>query len=275
MNIVIHYNFDKDKDFEKTSFVAKRLEEVGFEVFFDCEKSGYKMASEEDYYNMDCLVVLGGDGTVLKMAGISAKYDLPILGINIGNLGFLTTFEYSEVEKAIEALIGWNFVVEERKMIQTVLGNKKYLALNDIVVSRGIENSPYGRIVSLSVYSGDYKLDDLVADGVILSTPTGSTAYSLSSGGPILEPTLSGIVMTPICSHALHNRPMVLKDQDIIRVVVDKAIVPCNLFVDGQLVGKVYEGVELEITKAKEVVKLLKPKGENFYNRLYRKLIRG
>lgn len=274
MNIVIHYNLDKDKDFEKTAYVAKRLQAEGFGVFFDAFVPEYDLISEEKYRDMDCFVILGGDGTVLSKASVAAKYDLPILGINIGNLGFLTTFDYERVDDAIEALLGWNFVIEERSMIETTFEKERYIALNDIVLSRGVENSPYGRIASISVYAGDSKVDDLTSDGVIVSTPTGSTAYSLSAGGPILDPLLNAILLTPICSHALHNRPIVLSDDESVRVLVTKALVPCNLVIDGQNVAKVFEGDELEIIKAKEKVKLLKPKGENFYKRLYGKLTR-
>ncbi|MEG1519554.1 MAG: NAD(+)/NADH kinase, partial [Clostridia bacterium] len=208
----------------------------------------------------------------LSACKLALEADVAILGINIGNLGFLTSFEFANIDDAIEALLGWNFVVEERAVIETAVASEVFYALNDIVVSRGNENSPYGHIASYSAFANDNLIDNFISDGIIVSTSTGSTAYSLSAGGPIVEPSVDVIVITPICSHSLHNRPICVNGKSEVVVEVKKAISPCNILVDGDIVGRLREGEALMVRKSKKTVKLLKPKGENFYKRLYSKL---
>lgn len=273
MKVGIHYNLDKDRDFSKTGQVVEKLLSNDIDVYFTSEVFEFKVvgrdiATEE----LDCLIVLGGDGTILSACKIAIEYDIAILGINIGHLGFLTSFEFSDIDDAIEALLGWNFVVEERSVLETAVASEVFYALNDIIVSRGLENSPFGRIASYSAYANDNLIDNFVADGIIVATPTGSTAYSLSAGGPIVEPSVDAIIVTPICSHSLHNRPICVNGKSEVIVEVKKAILPCNITVDGDIVGKLREGEALLVRKSKMTVKLLKPKGENFYNRLYTKL---
>lgn len=275
MKAIIHYNDDKDIDLKKTREIADKLLNKGVDVLFDCPTLNYKTATESDYKSADVLIVLGGDGTVLGQSKTAAKYDLPIFGINIGNLGFLTSCDYKNADKGLESLLNGEYKLEERNFIQAVFKKRKYLALNDVVLSRGIENSPYGRVAQVEAYANDSIIDRYKADGVIVSTPTGSTAYSLSAGGPVLSPNVEALLLTPLASHSLHNRPMCIAKTEVITLKVCATHVPCVLAVDGQTVARVEEEEEVKIKLSRKSVKLIKPKNESFYDKLYEKLIKG
>ncbi len=273
MKLGIYYNTDKDIDFEKTSSVITKLHRAGIEYFFFAPTYDYKVVGEDvSLDELDCLLVLGGDGTVLRASKVVLDEDIPILSINIGNLGFLTSFEFDDVDDAISALLGWNFIIEERTLISTFLNLNEYFALNDIVISRSNDNSPYGKVAHLSAYVEDKLVDTFVADGVVVSTPTGSTAYSLSAGGPIVEPNVDLNIITPICSHSLYNRPLCVNGNSNIYIEVSKASTPCDLVVDGDVVSLLNEGEIIKIKKTNKTIKILKPKNESFYNRLYSKM---
>ncbi|MBR2070894.1 MAG: NAD(+)/NADH kinase, partial [Clostridia bacterium] len=137
MKAIIHYNDDKDIDLKKTREIADKLLQKGVDVLFDCQTLNYKTATESDYKSADVLIVLGGDGTVLGQSKTAAKYNLPVFGINIGNLGFLTSCDYKNADKGLESLLNGEYKLEERNFIQAVFKKRKYLALNDVVLSRG------------------------------------------------------------------------------------------------------------------------------------------
>lgn len=275
MKIIVHNNSAKDVGGKRSKIVAKKLVESGFEVLFDKDFYGYETATEEDFAKADVLLTLGGDGTVLSAASSAIKFNLPILGINIGNLGYLTAFEYSETDKAIECLKTNRLVVDDRALLETTFCGKTFLALNEISVASVSDVQSAARIATLSAYSDGEKIDSFRADGLIISTPTGSTAYSLAAGGPIMEPSVRAILLTAICSHSLHNRPICLKNDAVVSVEAEKCSSPCLVSYDGKRAFLLREGEKIEIKTSQKSLTLLKRADESFYQRLYKKMIRG
>lgn len=221
----------------------------------------------------DCVLVLGGDGTLIRAARELHSYDVPILGINMGTLGYLTEVEVQNIEAAIDQLISDEPMVEARMMLKGTLGNRfEDIALNDIVLTR------LGslRIIRFNIYVNGELLNTYQADGVIVSTPTGSTGYNLSAGGPIVEPTASMIVITPICSHALNTSSIVLSADDEIVLEVaqgrDGEIEEAGVSFDGDRNIEVHTGDRIVIQKAEETTKLLKLSKVSFLETLRKKM---
>ena len=221
---------------------------------------------------VDLLIVLGGDGTLLSMARAVGDLGVPLLGVNLGGLGFLTATTLDEMFPALEAYLGGRMEIEERMLLAArVIRNGQtlceYAALNDVVITK----SAMSRIIDLSVsvegrYATAYR-----ADGLIISTPTGSTAYSLSAGGPILFPTMDAIVLTPICSHTLTNRPIVVPGTDRIEVTLlaDQEVMAT---MDGQVGVGLREGDTVEIRKAASRIRLVRFPQKDFFSVLRTKL---
>ena len=221
---------------------------------------------------VDLLIVLGGDGTLLSMARAVGDLGVPILGVNLGGLGFLTATTLDEMLPSLEAAVEGHMVVEDRLMltarvIRNGVATCEHMALNDMVITK----SAMSRIISLAVsvegaYATAYR-----ADGLIISTPTGSTAYSLSAGGPILFPTADAIVLTPICSHTLTNRPIVIPAAHRIEVTVqsDQEIM---LTVDGQVGVGLRERDVVEVVKAAAHIRLVRFPQKDFFSVLRTKL---
>lgn len=208
--------------------------------------------------NIDCALAIGGDGTFIQAARRLFGKDIPLLGINRGTLGYLTEVEVQNVEGAIERLMEGNYTIEERMMLHgSVRGKKEDVALNDIVVSR--TNALH--VVCLNLYVNGEFLNSYKADGIIVSTPTGSTAYNLSAGGPIVEPTASLMVITPICSHALNTSSIILSDQDEVVIEIGsrrQEIEEVAVTYDGDDVEILKTGDRLHITKARQTTKIIK-----------------
>lgn len=185
---------------------------------------------------LDVMVVLGGDGTLLRAARTISDYNVPVLGVNVGHLGFLTELEADKIETALEMIINKNYTLDERMFIEcTVFRNKRlvasYRALNDAVITRGT----FARIIQLSTYVDAQHVVDYLADGIIIATPTGSTAYSLSAGGPIVEPSLDSLIITPICPHTLAARSVVVRHDSVVEVNVEANHEDMMLTIDGQI----------------------------------------
>ncbi len=177
---------------------------------------------------IDCAIVLGGDGTIIQAANDLMTYDIPILGVNLGTLGFLAEIEEQNVEEALDRLFRDDYRIDRRIMIegdifysdhQDHAFDVKGYALNDVVITR----KGFSRIISLAIYVNDELVDNFLGDGVIISTPTGSTAYNLSAGGPIIFPKADVMVITPICPHSLSPRSIVVSAEDTVKVVVGKS----------------------------------------------------
>jgi NAD+ kinase len=221
---------------------------------------------------VDLLIVLGGDGTLLSMARAVGDCGVPIVGVNLGGLGFLTATTLDEMLPALEALLAGGMEIEERMMLgaRLVRGGQpvgEYLALNDVVMTK----SAMSRIIDLSVSVGGRHAISYRADGLIISTPTGSTAYNLSAGGPILFPTMDAVVLTPIAPHTLSNRPIVVPGAQRIevRLLVDQEVM---LTMDGQVGVPLREGDIVEVQKAGARIRLVRFPQKDFFSVLRTKL---
>lgn len=232
------------------------------------------VAPDELRGQVEVLLALGGDGTVLHAARMLAGTDIPILGVNLGSLGFLTSVTQQEIEKAIEVLETNDFFTTARSIAECRVfrGEKElgtFRALNDIVVAWG-ESS---RVITLDVQMDGEQVASFNCDGMIASTPTGSTGHSLSAGGPILHPASPCFVITAICPHTLSNRPLVVSDQSAITVKVSRAQKRLLLSVDGQEELSVEEGDRMEIRKAERGVSFLHLPGYSYFSVLRKKLL--
>lgn len=212
-------NDGKDPDFSVTDRVKKLLLEAGKTTYL-CEKDEEKRIVKKAIpENIDCVIVIGGDGSLIEAARVFHAREIPILGINMGTLGYLTEVEVNDIDEALTRLIKGDYTLESRMMIEGAFEcGDRAVALNDIVVSRkGVL-----RVLHFKLYVNGELLNSYEADGIIISTPTGSTAYNLSAGGPIVEPTASMIVITPICSHALNTSSIVLSAEDEIVIEIGR-----------------------------------------------------
>lgn len=222
----------------------------------------------------DVIAVLGGDGTMLNAVaklGANAKI---IAGINIGTLGFLTSCTDGEVEPFAEALISGNYKTSRRTLLTATVtsedGTERHFhALNEVVLARG----QTGRLVSLSAYVDGELLNHYRADGLIVATPTGSTAYSLSASGPLISPAAGAIVITPICPHTLSQRSLVISDEALVELAPENADEAPMLFtVDGREIITIHHGDRIQVRKAAHALNLLRLPGHSFYAALRQKL---
>lgn len=220
----------------------------------------------------DLAIVVGGDGTMLGIARELARYDVPLVGINQGRLGFITDVAVGQVQETLEPMIAGDFEEEHRAMLESEVwrsGKRIFegLSMNDVVVSRGATAG----MVELRVDIGDEFVANLRADGLIVASPTGSTAYALSAGGPILHPDIAGWVLVPIASHTLSNRPIVLPDAGVIRVEIVAGRDASASF-DMQGLTSLQHGDQVRVRRSEHRVRFLHPRGWSYYATLRRKL---
>lgn len=269
----------KDKDFKITDSICRYLREQGRECaadrdFTDSEEPDKTADIPED---CDCVLVLGGDGTLIRAAREVVRKGLPLLGINLGTLGFLTETDTANATEALERLIKEEYEIEERMMLYgrmlskggEVSGN---LALNDIVISR----SGSLRVVNFKIYVNGEYLHSYNADGVIVSTPTGSTGYSLSAGGPVVEPSASMIILTPICPHSLNTRSIILSSKDQVEIEIGpgrkREKEAAAAVFDGDIEVLMETGDRILIHKAERKTKIVKISKVSFLEVLRRKM---
>lgn len=225
---------------------------------------------------LDCVIVLGGDGTLLQTARELADPGVPVLGVNFGQLGFLTEIEIGEIIPALEKLLAGEYSIDERMMLEAVVYRKGQLVessivLNDVVMAKGA----FARLISLELFIDDDPVGVYPADGLIVATPTGSTAYSLSAGGPIVPPSLEVMLITPICPHSLTSRPMVISPNSRVRVKVTSQVGQVMLTLDGQHGFELHYDDEIIIRKYSKGARLIKLQGRSFFRVLGAKLKTG
>ncbi len=226
---------------------------------------------------VEFVVVLGGDGTLLGAARRVARYGVPILGVNLGGLGFLTEIPLKKLYSTVEFMIEGRLEVETRLMLEAMVLREgaetcRFLVLNDVVINKGA----LARIIDLDVFINDQFLTTFRADGLIVSTPTGSTAYNLSAGGPILYPTMSSFILTPICPFTLTNRPILLPDSHVVSITLSRrGEERVSLTFDGQVGSDLFQGDRVLIQKAKEKIKLIKSPDQGYFEILREKLMWG
>lgn len=218
----------------------------------------------------DALVVFGGDGTILRYAEYAVKNDLPLIGINSGTIGFLSAYETSKVKTVARLLSEDKIRYSERSVLTVTAGNKKYIAVNDAVVERC--KAEVGSVVSkLSLNIGGEEVYDLRSDGIIIATPTGSTAYSLSAGGVILSPDIKSFIATPICPHSLTTRPIVYGEDKKVLLKINESSCDCILSCDGKPALKLSSGDTVCVEKNDGKLTLAES-GYNFFKKINRKL---
>jgi NAD+ kinase len=237
------------------------LIEQGIEVNgADCVKDAEAAA------NCELMLALGGDGTILRAVHLMGERQKPVLGINLGSLGFLTETSQGEMWQTLEQTAAGRFIVEERAVIEGKTGGQSFFALNDFDI-----RVP-SRLVELTVSVGGEFLSRYYADGMLISTPTGSTAYSLAAGGPIVEPTMEVMVITPICPHTLSIRPMIVPMDKTVEVTVHGKREEAIMVVDGQKSHSFKDGENVVFQKAERKALLVKTARSSFYNILRTKL---
>lgn len=279
-SIALVPNTLRDKDYKYTkeliNIIGGRAETVLAKEHSSAGGNARYVRDSEVFAEADAVIALGGDGTMLSAADEVAKHGIPILGINLGHLGFLAEIEPAHMREAVESLLGGRFGIEERAMIKGEVYRgveciSAFHALNDIVISR----ASFSRLLSLRTDIDDtHLLDSFVADGVIFSTPTGSTAYSLSAGGPILDPSLEAMVITPICAHTMHTRPMVIPFERKISVRLERGQDDDGAFVsaDGRHGVSIIPGDTVTVSRSCYNTRLIKIMPATFYDTIRRKL---
>ncbi len=218
-NFLIYTNEIKDPEHKVQDRLCCILEEYGKKWFIAEQNEDFSIRMEKFPENIDCVIVIGGDGSFITAARAIWKLEIPILGINLGTVGYLTEVEVSDLKSVIRRVVYGDFYIEERMMLKAECSSGKVeYALNDVVLNRkgGL------RVAHFSLYVNDELLTTYEADGIIISTPTGSTAYNRSAGGPIVKPSASLIVVTPICPQDTSVRSLVFDGNDIIKVVVGR-----------------------------------------------------
>lgn len=236
-------------------------------------KQGTLLEEKEIYQLSDLILVLGGDGTILQTSRSAARFNKPLLGINLGRLGFLTEAEMSDLEHILDTLASGSYQIERRMMLESRLIRDKrlmrqFLALNDVAVAKG----SFARIIHLNVTIDGEFVNHYAADGLLVSSPTGSTAYSLSAGGPVICPGMECLLMTPICPHTMTSRPIITNADSMIEIgVIDKNR-DIQVTIDGQQVVDLQEGDRITISKSPLETQLIRLSGYGFFNLLRSKL---
>lgn len=218
------------------------------------------------------MITLGGDGTLLRTARTMKKDSLKILGVNLGGLGFLANTSPENLILQVENYLSGNFLIDQRVMMQCKInGGKSFTALNDIVVDK----AGFSRVIQIDTKINGIRLNSYIADGIIISTPTGSTGHSLSAGGPILTPNSNVFVLNPICPHSLTNRPVVISDESMIFLQVWTESSSFNILRDGQKHGEYPSGTKMQIKKSSLKIEFIQSKSHNFFKTLSKKLSWG
>jgi NAD+ kinase len=271
-------NTEKEKIAEYARSLKEWLEERGIEVLIEADiasKIGIRGGLTWDNLarRAELIAVLGGDGTMLRTARYVAKYNVPIVGINMGSFGYLTEVNLNEMHSALELILRGNYLTEKRMMLDVSIIHGKTIikagsVLNDVVINRG----NLSRIVELETTINSKYLTTYKADGLIISTPTGSTAYSLSAGGPIVYPEKDLIVLNPICPHTLTNRPIILPEDSDLRVRVWSKERGATLTLDGQQSYRIRSGDGITIRKSRCITKLVLSPHRSYWEILRSKL---
>lgn len=275
--VVVTPNPYRDKNFNTVRAAVHVLKEAGMEVRlclpFDVDKS-YELPKDLHFSRLDrelpqaeAIICFGGDGTILHMAKMATRYDLPILGVNIGTMGFIAELESMELNH-LARLASDDYTLDKRMMLDVTVQREREiiyreLCLNDVVVTKGA----VARIVHLRVSCDDVEVMECGGDGLIVATPTGSTAYSLSAGGPIVEPEAHSILVTPICAHDMASRTIVASENRVIKIeLVRNARRNAFLSVDGGKALKLNMGDIATVRKAQKETKLIRLKSRSFYD---------
>lgn len=269
-NIALIYNDKKEKNLTIVNELKDFLTKKSLNTIV-CKTRTENPEWSKITKEIELAIVLGGDGTLLATSREIAHLGIPILGINTGHLGFLTEGSDNKAESVIEEVLEGKYKIESRSMLSIEVLNGKtegpFISLNDIVINRSIKN----KMLQMKLYIDKNEVADYSADGLIISTPTGSTAYALSAGGAVLDPEIEGIEIVPICAHTLTNRPHVISNKREILITFSRAHEGTTVQIDGQVSFEIGSKSEIKITKSQHTTKLIKLLDSNFYNRVRQK----
>ncbi len=281
MIIHIHTNMTRKHAYEVTTNVYDELSSLGAEISMSLELKEYfpdfnvKFLDEDSAVALcDIIIAIGGDGTIIHAAHFAAEYDKPILGINAGRLGFLAGLEKQELN-LLSCLFNGSYTTDKRMMLKVShFSSDKlkggYYCLNDCVIARGTSL----RLCEISANYNKGRINNFIADGIIVATPTGSTAYSLSAGGPVVDTAIESLILTPICPHSLFTRSMIFESDSVIKLKVMNNEISLPVFsCDGNPGIGLGVNDYLEISKAQRVTKLIKIKSDSFADIFSQKLI--
>jgi NAD+ kinase len=271
-------NTEKEKTAEYAKLLAQWLTDRGIEVFIEAEiaaKIGVPggLPWDDLARRTELIAVLGGDGTMLRTARYVAKHDVAIVGINMGSFGYLTEVNLNEMHSALDLILAGNYVTEKRMMLDVAVSRGKTIiaagtVLNDVVINRG----NLSRIGELEISINNIYLTTYKADGLIISTPTGSTAYSLSAGGPIVYPEKDLIIINPICPHTLTNRPIISPENSVLQIILWSKEKGATLTLDGQEPYRIKSGDVIDVKKSIYTTKLIISPHRNYWEILRSKL---
>ena len=267
MNITVIPNFNTIDGESVCQKVCRALEDLSVTVLVPQDKSFPPKDLDDCLCRCDVAIALGGDGTIIHCAKRAASFGVPVLGINSGRLGFTAGLESGELA-ALSRLISGEYTLERRMLLDVMVGDRTFHALNETVVSRGA----LSRMVEVEVANRGERVARYKADGVIVATPTGSTAYSLSAGGPVIEPSLHCLLLTPICPHSLHTRPY-LFGADCELSLTPITDTPVFLTIDGEEAIEIKVGETVRVVRSKTQASLIRLIHKPFYDVLHEKLM--
>ena len=277
MNILLFPHAERDQNLVMTNHAADIIRSAGDTPIIVCspDETGTETLYppiNELKSGASILIVFGGDGTILRAARQTLGSGVPIIGVNMGGTGFLTEIEVTEFDNVIPDLLSGNYTVERRMMLEIEIRRNGELlmrdsALNDIII-RG-----QGKTIELAVSGDGNRIMSYVGDGLIVATPTGSTGYSMSAGGPIVEPSARNILVTPVSAHLLMTKPFVLDSERLVTVeILPEKQNPAYVSVDGNEYLRIYSSDEITIKESGQSVQFAHIKGRNFYKRVSEKL---
>lgn len=272
-NIIVALNPSKDKDGKILSLVIEEITKV-FKYSKITVLNSYEMSKYKFDNKLDLLIVLGGDGTLLGIArDINGRYDVPILGVNIGNLGFLSSIEIQDFGEALNKIKNGHYTIQNRILLECTMlndeNNEKGKALNDVVIARGT----LSRMVKFEVFIDNKLYYRFKGDGIIIATPTGSTGYSFSAGGPFIYPDVDVITLTPICPHTRGMQPIVLKSISEILIKAENYNGEIYLTFDGQEAKQINDNTSIIIKKSDYLAKIMLFDNYDYFNVLRQKIL--
>ena len=271
MMIALFPNEKKKQSFELALQIAKFFQDKGITVVAEEEKAakiGALPFSKVDPKQVKFLISMGGDGTLLRLAHQYSHLNAPILGINLGHLGFMADVPASDIIPSLEDLLKGDYTIDERLVLEALHGKKSLLSVNDIVIHRAKNYS----LIELRVHVDGTYVNTFLADGMILSTPNGSTAYNLAAGGPIISPFVDALVMTPICPHTISNRPIVLPTDRKITIEYASHYDPIDVRADGLDALSLHPGESITVEKSDKKFKIVNLKRHEYFSTLRTKL---
>lgn len=271
--IALFPNEKKDRSFEMALQIRTFFEQRGIQTAAEDEKAalfGAVPLSIVDKKDILFLISMGGDGTLLRISHQFSHWQIPILGINLGHLGFMADIPSSDIFSSLEDLLRRAYTIEERLALEASSSSSGELlrAVNDIVFHRAKNQS----LIELSIHADNILINTFVADGIIIATPTGSTAYSLAAGGPILAPTLDAVVITPICAHTISNRPIVITAHRTIRVEYHSPYDPIDVRADGLKSLSLAQGEAVSIRRSQHPFRIVHLHRHEYFATLRQKL---